>query len=505
MIAAGRPLAAAWVARGNLESVALRFGELLGAVSGAEVRGDVDVTGLACDLGRVSPGTVYLCMASRPSDIAAEGAAAANQGAVGLVVARFCDLEIPQGRVPSVAKAIGKLASRLAGDPSHRLRVIGITGTNGKTTTASLVRHILELAGIQCGLLGTVNRVVGGEVRGATLTTPEPITLHRLLGEMVSAGDRGCVMEVSSHALAQGRADAVRFEAAVFTNLSRDHLDFHGDMDRYFAAKRKLFSSSPRAAVLNLDDPYGRLLAHDRLLSGGPKVTTFSVRGDESADFRAAEIECGVDAVRFRCESPNRVVDVTLPLIGEFNVANALAALATTHALGIDLPHAAAALASAEPVPGRFEPVDAGQPFTVLVDYAHTPDSLDKALRSARQIARERVICVFGCGGDRDRGKRPRMGRIAARLADLSVVTSDNPRSEEPLAIIEEVVRGFGSSAWIEVEPDRELAIAQALSLARSGDLVLIAGRGHERTQARGDGWHPLDDREVASRFLASP
>ena len=401
--------------------------------------------------------------------------------------------------------AMAHAAVRFYDDPTAELRAVGITGTNGKTTTAFLVRHLLESAGVQTGLLGTVKRVVGGVEEEVERTTPEAIDLQATFRRMVEGGDRACAMEVSSHALALRRADGIRFAVAAFTNLTQDHLDFHADMDDYFLAKRRLFEAGrPDRGVINLDDPYGDRLAAEF------EALTFSARGDERAAYRALEPSFGPAGARFRCLGPDSEAEVALPLPGRFNIENALCAIACAGALGIPLADAVAALASADRVPGRFEPVDEGQPFAVIVDYAHTPDSLENVLDAARQLTDGRVVCVFGCGGDRDREKRPLMGEIAARLADLAVVTSDNPRSEDPLAIVAEIRAGMAEgTAEIEVEPDRRAAIALALEAASGGDAVVIAGKGHEQGQEFEAGRKiPFDDRDVAReelRRLAAP
>jgi UDP-N-acetylmuramoyl-L-alanyl-D-glutamate--2,6-diaminopimelate ligase len=409
---------------------------------------------------------------------------------------------VVQAVVGDARAAMAHAAVRFYEDPTHELRVAGVTGTNGKTTTAFLIRHILERTGVQTGLLGTVKRVVGGVEEAVERTTPEAIDLQATFRRMADAGDRACAMEVSSHALALHRADGVRFAVGAFTNLTQDHLDFHGDMESYFLAKRSLFASgSAERAVINIDDSYGDKLAAEF------EATTFSAAGDERADLRAAELRFDNSGSRFRCIGTDGVAEVALPLPGRFNVENALCAIAVAVELGVSLRDAAAALADADRVPGRFEPVDEGQPFAVLVDYAHTPDSLENVLASARQITppEARLICVFGCGGDRDREKRPLMGEIAARLADLALVTSDNPRSEDPEAIIDAIRAGIvpGHRAEVAVEPDRRAAIAIALGAARPGDTVVIAGKGHEQGQEFEHGRKiPFDDREVAGEEL---
>ncbi len=404
--------------------------------------------------------------------------------------------------------AMAPLAARFWGDPTAELQVAGITGTNGKTTTAFLLREIIEADARPTGLLGTVKQVIGGVEEDVVRTTPEAIDLQATFRRMLAGGDEACVMEVSSHALALHRADAIHFEVAVFTNLSQDHLDFHADMEDYFSAKRLLFEAGPRASIVNVDDPYGRRLAAEI------DCQTFSIEG-ASADFRALEIGLEPSGASFAVQTPDGAVDVTTRLPGRFNVSNAVAALAAAQTLGVAPATAAAALANAAGVPGRFEPIEEGQPFSVLVDYAHTPEALENALRAARPLTEGRLISVFGAGGDRDREKRPRMGAIAAELSDLAIVTSDNPRSEDPEAIIAEILNGIetahprtrsrGDAGLDEVlvEPDRREAIATALRGADAGDTVLIAGKGHEQGQELEGGRKiPFDDRKVAREQL---
>jgi UDP-N-acetylmuramoyl-L-alanyl-D-glutamate--2,6-diaminopimelate ligase len=470
-------------------------------IAGAEVEGiagddGVEITALAYDSRRVGAGTLFFCFPGHDADGHDFARAAVEAGAAALVVERGLDLDVPQLRVADARAVMAPIAARFWGDPTAELQIIGITGTNGKTTTAFLVRAILEAAGRSCGLLGTVKRVVGGVEEEVVRTTPEAIDLQETFRRMVDAGDTACAMEVSSHALALRRADAIHFDVALFTNLTQDHLDFHADMEDYFQAKRLLFGMSPGAAIVNLDDLYGRRLADE---INDP--ITFSAAGAE-ADFRAAEVSFDATGARFLVHAPDGEAEVRTPLPGDFNVANALGALAAAHSLGVDLGTAAAALAEARRVPGRFEPVDEGQPFAVLVDYAHTPDSLENVLRAARRLTENRVICVFGCGGDRDREKRPHMGRIAAELADLAVITSDNPRSEDPEAIIAEILAGIDDQA-VEIDPDRRAAIGLALRQAEPGDTVVIAGKGHEQGQEfEGGRKIPFDDREVTREEL---
>jgi len=374
-----------------------------------------------------------------------------------------------------------------------------------------LIREVLEAAGVQCGLLGTVRQVVGGVEEEVERTTPEAIDLQATFRRMLEAGDKACVMEVSSHALALHRADAIHFEVALFTNLTQDHLDFHEGMEEYFEAKRLLFEMGPKASIVNVDDPYGRRLA------GEFDCATFSAEGAE-ADFTAQAVSFDAAGAHFTVDrAPTGLkaehmlafgpigggVEVRTGLPGHFNVANALGAFAAATALGVSPEVAAEGLGRAERVPGRFEPIDEGQDFAVLVDYAHTPDSLENVLRAARRLTEGRLIAVFGAGGDRDRGKRPKMGRAGAGLSDLAVVTSDNPRSEDPETIVAEVAAGIENGAAFEVEPDRRAAIARALGGARAGDTVVIAGKGHEQGQEFENGRKvPFDDREVAREEL---
>jgi UDP-N-acetylmuramoyl-L-alanyl-D-glutamate--2,6-diaminopimelate ligase len=485
----------------------MKFRDVLAGTAVAEWTGDpeVGIAGLAYDSRQVEPGSLFFCVVGERSDGHEFAPTAAERGAAALVVERHLDLDLPQARVESARGAMAPAAVRFWSDPTAELRLAGITGTNGKTTAAFLVRHVLERTGTRTGLLGTVKRVVGGVEEEVERTTPEAIDLQRTFRRMLDAGDRACAMEVSSHALALGRADGVRFAVAAFTNLTQDHLDFHADMEDYFQAKRLLFSSAQaERALVNLDDPYGARLAAEF------DCLTFSPSGAEGADFLAVEVSFDAAVSRFVCVGPDgQRASVATALPGHFNVENALCAIGIATAMGVSLPDAAAALADAPRVPGRLEPVDEGQPFAVLVDYAHTPDSLENVLRSARRITEGRLISVFGAGGDRDRAKRPLMGEIATRLSDVSVVTSDNPRSEDPDAIIAEILAGIpgaggnGEDAPVRVEADRRAAIALAIAAAEPGDTVLIAGKGHEQGQEFESGRKiPFDDRAVAREEL---
>ncbi len=477
--------------------------ELLAGADVIEIVGDAEseISSLAYDSREAGPGALFFAYPGSVADGHDFAPLAVQAGTGAVVVERRLELEpwVTQAIVADGRAAMAHAAVRFYGDPTAELRVAGITGTNGKTTTAFLIRQILEHEGIATGLLGTVKRVVGGADEQVERTTPEAIDLQATFRRMADAGDRACAMEVSSHALSLRRTDGIRFAVAAFTNLTQDHLDFHADMEDYFLAKRRLFAAAmPERSVVNLDDPYGEKLAAEI------DALTFSAGGDERADYRALELGFDAAGARFRVVAPGAEAAVALPLPGRFNIENALCAIASVGALGIGLEAAAAALAHAERVPGRFEPVDEGQPYAVLVDYAHTPDSLANVLASARQITAGRLICVFGCGGDRDREKRPLMGEIAARLADLAVVTSDNPRSEDPEAIVAEIRAAMDAGpAAVEVEVDRRAAIALALAAARAGDTVVIAGKGHEQGQEFERGRKiPFDDRDVAREEL---
>jgi UDP-N-acetylmuramoyl-L-alanyl-D-glutamate--2,6-diaminopimelate ligase len=475
----------------------MRLDQVLPAAAGV----DVEISGLAYDNRLAGPGTLFFCVPGFTRDGHDFAADAVARGAVALVVERPLGLPVPQIEVPSVRAAMAPAAAAFYGDPTAALDVVGVTGTNGKTTTAFLVRELLEAAGRSTGLLGTVKSVIGGVEREVKRTTPEAIDLQRTFAEMRAAGDVACAIEVSSHALELHRADAIHFVAAVFTNLTQDHLDFHPTMEDYFAAKRVLFSGQhphlppPRAAIINIDDPYGA-----RLASELERPITFALRA-AGADYRGVELETSLEGSTFTVHTPDGPLSLRSPLRGEFNVYNVIGALAVARALDISAETCVAAIATAGQVPGRFETVDEGQPFAVVVDYAHTPDSLENVLRAARGVTRSRLRVVFGCGGDRDRGKRPLMGEIARRLADDVFVTSDNPRSEDPEAIIDEILKGSG--AEVAHDPDRHAAIARALESAQPGDVVVIAGKGHEQGQEFADGRKlPFDDVTVAREVL---
>ena len=450
---------------------------------------EVEITSMALDDRLVEAGTLFCCVPGFERDGHDFAAGAIGRGAAALLTERRLDLGVPEVVVADVRAAIAPAASRLNGNPSASLQMVGITGTNGKTTTAYLTRALLEAGGKQTGLFGTVEQIVGGQREPTARTTPEAIELQRCFAEMVAAGDEACVIEVSSHALALHRADAIEWNATVFTNLTREHLDFHSDIEEYFAVKAGLLKGSDAPRVVNIDDEHGRRLAAEL-----PQVTTVGITSDD-ADLRAVSIATDFGGSSFSVGG----LELRVPLPGNFNVINALCAVAVARALGVGDSVIPEALASAEVAPGRFQPIDAGQDFAAIVDYAHSPDSLEGALLTARSLTRRRVIVVFGAGGDRDQGKRPEMGRVAAELADVAIVPSDNPRSEDPDAIIEAIAAGgAGGAAELELIPDRAEAIAAAVAAATEGDVVLIAGKGHEQGQQLADGKVvPFDDSGV--------
>lgn len=464
----------------------MRLGDLVGAVRDVPLdlrppeAASVEVRAVVHDSRAVTPGALFCCVPGAHvdgHDLAADAVAA---GAVALLVQRPVGIGVPELHTPSTRAAMGPLAAELCGHPSRAMRVVGVTGTSGKTTTTHLLAAILEHHGWSTVVLGTLS---------GSRTTPEAPELQALLAAERAAGRVAVAMEVSSHALALDRVRATRFAVGVFTNLSPDHLDFHRDMDDYFEAKARLFSPElSDAAVVNLDDPRGRELARRALVP----TTGYSL-----AD--ATDLHVGPRQSRFHW----RGRPVALGLGGRFNVANALAAATAAAVLGVPETTVAEGLGAACPVPGRFEPVDEGQPFTVLVDYAHKPDALAQALEAARQAAAGgRVLVVFGAGGDRDPGKRPDMGEVASRLADRVVLTADNPRGEDPLAIIDAIAEGMPDRSRLTIEPDRAAAIAAAVAEAAPGDVVLVAGKGHEATQQVGEQVLPFDDRAVARQAL---
>ncbi len=485
--------------------------ELASVVPDAQVIGTAEISDVCCDSRKVKPGDLFVCVCGYSSDGHRYAAEAVTKGAVALVVEHPVDgLEVPYIQVPDSRRALALIAAAFFDYPASKLTTIGITGTNGKTTTAFFIEAVLEELGRNPGLLGTIEAHVAGEVRQLSNTTPESLDLQRYFAQMRDSGQSSVVMEVSSHALAQGRTLGIPYDVAVFTNLTQDHLDFHGDMESYFKAKCKLFTdlgthkgrSVGPYAVINIDDPYGRRLYE--LVRNRVPVITYGV--DAKADVRGFNVDATPEGLTFLVESRLEVRQVHLQMSGLFNLHNCLAALAVGVALRGGLARAVKAVESVSSVPGRFQLVRAGQNFTVIVDYAHTPDGLQHLLDSARAITTRELAVVFGCGGDRDKGKRPIMGEIAARTADRVFVTSDNPRSEDIEAIIADIMVGIErcqSQAKVEVISDRAKAIAKAIATAQEGDTVVIAGKGHETYQKFRDRTVHFDDVEVARENLA--
>jgi len=495
----------------------VRLSRLLGDVEVRAIRGDpegVEIVAVSHDSESVAPGALFCCVPGARADGHDFAPRAVAAGSAALLVQRFVDLpavggpDVAQVMVDDVRPAMARMAAALFEHPSRRMAVIGVTGTNGKTTTTHFLRAVLEADGRRAAVIGTLSAEVSrsgrvsrsegrsgpvsrSEGRSGPGTTPASPELQSHLAELAAEGFEGVAMEVSSHALVQHRVDAVSFAVVVFTNLSQDHLDFHGTMDDYFAAKASLFDPARAAvAVVNADDPWGRRLLESARLPTRP----FSMA-------EAVGLELDRSGSSFRWEGE----PVRLRVAGAINVANALAAAAAARELGVDAATVAKGLSDLDSVPGRNEPVDRGQRFSVLVDYAHTPDALEQTLSDARQMAGGgRVLVVFGCGGDRDRAKRPLMGEVATRLADLAVLTSDNPRSEDPLSILDQVRAGVQRHEVLVVEPDRRAAIALALGRAQPGDVVVLAGKGHETTQITGSQTVRFDDRVVAAEILGT-
>ncbi len=465
------------------------------------------IGGIAADSRKVAPGDCFVAVPGFKQDARRFVPEAIARGAAVIVTEGppVGDGDVAQIIVPSARLALARAADAYYGHPSRQLTVVGITGTNGKTTTSYLVDALLQSRGLRTGVIGTIQYRIGAETLPAGQTTPEALELQSMLARMYADGVRAVAMEVSSHALALARVEGLTFDVAVFTNLTQDHLDFHGTLDEYRRAKRRLFEllaqspKSGRTAVVNADDPSGAEMVK------GLDVPTLSFGLGASARIRAVEHASTLQGIRLHARTPRGDLHLTSPLIGEHNVMNLLGAVGVGLALGLEPAAIARALGTVGAVPGRFEQVRAGQPFLVVVDYAHTPDALERVLATARKLTRGRLGVVFGCGGDRDRGKRPIMGEIAARLADRVWVTSDNPRSERPDAIIDEILvgvkRGGGDGRHVR-EVERRAAIGAALDWARSGDTVVIAGKGHETYQIIGAEVLPFDDREVARQLL---
>ncbi len=462
------------------------------------------VSGLSYDSRAIEPGNLFFALAGAKENGGRYVSDAVESGAVGIVTDQeLPPLSIPVIRVQGAREAMADIANAYYGYPSSTLAVAGVTGTNGKTTTAWIIRHLCETVGRSCGLIGTIEYVLPGVQEPATRTTPESVDLQRMLGRMRDGGFRAASLEVSSHALVQHRVRGIEFDAAIFTNLSQDHLDYHGTMDEYFEAKSLFFKQLAKQtkkkgrAIINSDERYGRRLL-DRLGS----VPVFTFGQGSNSHFRASDIRYSAMGTTFRLDAKGRSYLVRSPLIGLFNVYNTLAAIAAVSAMGLELRRVIAAVATVPQVPGRMQRVQVHRNFQAYVDYAHTPDALENVLKTLRQLSPARIITVFGCGGDRDSGKRPLMAATVEAHSDKVILTSDNPRSEDPLAIIRAVEKGFRGAGY-ETFVDRETAIRRAVELAGANDILLIAGKGHEAYQEISGVRHPLDDVQITGRAMA--
>lgn len=483
------------------------FKNLLATLPARAVTGPLDrpVEGVTHDTRRIQKNFVFVALKGEKTDGHQFIDEAIDKGATVIVAERPAQQSPATWvQVDDTRLALADLSAAYFGNPARRLKLAAVTGTNGKTTTTFLIKHICENAGLRCGLIGTVRYEIGERILPAVRTTPFPPDLQSLLAQIVDAGGKAAAMEVSSHALAQERVRGIEWDVAVFTNLTQDHLDFHGTMEDYFEAKARLFTGlsgqtgkKKTTAVVNLDDRYGEKLIGR--LAKDQAVVTYGLGA--RADFRASSVRSESRGTSYQLDARGKSYLVRLPLIGRFNVANSLAALAAANGLGLSLREAIASLAKSPQVPGRLEAVAAQRQFHVFVDYAHTPDALLNVLKTCRELSPRKLLVVFGCGGDRDRQKRPLMGRVADENADFSIITSDNPRKENPDAIIAEVETGFRSDRY-EKEPDRAAAIARAISLAQPRDIVVIAGKGHEAYQEFADHTVPFDDMQVAKRAL---
>ena len=480
---------------------------LAGAIAVRQVIGPLDrvVESIAYDSRRVQRNGLFVALRGEKNDGHEFTGQAIEKGASVIVAER--EEKNPRVTclvVENTRSALADLAATFYGQPARRLKLAAVTGTNGKTTTTFLIKHICEKAGLRCGLIGTVRYEIGERVLPAARTTPESLDLQELLAQMANASCRAAAMEVSSHALAQERIRGLEWDVAVFTNLTQDHLDYHGTMENYFESKAKLFTQLAQqqkkrepVAVVNTDDRYGEQLL-DKI---DKKISLITFGMGVRADFRASNYRMEFGGTSYQLDARGKSYLVRVPLIGRFNVANSMAALAAANALGLNLREAVLSLGKSPQVPGRLEMVPAKRQFQVFVDYAHTPDALVNVLKTLRELEPGRLITVFGCGGDRDRQKRPLMGRIADQNADYSIITSDNPRKEDPNAIISEIEKGFGSDRYEKVA-ERAEAIARAIALAQPRDIILIAGKGHETYQEFADHTVPFDDIQVARRAI---
>ena len=493
----------------------VRLGELLHAIRPSRVLGSIDlgVKAVVADSRSVMPGSLFVALPGEKSDGHTYVSEAVAKGAIGIVVTRPVNVSSPVSiiEVEDGREALALLSAAFYHYPARRLRLTGVTGTNGKTTITFLVREILKAAGRRVGLIGTIAYELGEEKLNAPHTTPDPPLLQRLLAEVVNHGIEDVVMEVSSHALELSRVKGCEFDVGVFTNLTQDHLDFHGDMERYFSAKEKLFAElgkdskkqGPKRAIINRDDSWGQRLLHRT------GVPTWSYGCSREADIWSDEVFADVKGIRFRAHTPSGDCLIRSPLLGSYNVSNILAAIGVGLHYGLPLETLQKGISEVANVPGRFEPLDEGQDFTVIVDYAHTEAALDRLLHAVQAVSQAKILTVFGCGGDRDPGKRFPMGKTAARLSDRVIITSDNPRSENAFDIIHEIERGVaegiqagGRTTGYEIISDRKNAIDKAIHAAKTGDVVVVAGKGHEDYQLIGSERLAFDDRVVAREAI---
>jgi UDP-N-acetylmuramoyl-L-alanyl-D-glutamate--2,6-diaminopimelate ligase len=486
----------------------MQLKELINELHPVSVEGSLEreILGISYDSRRVTPGMVFVAIPGHNMDGHDFINSAIDRGATAVICERngFFPQRTTKIKVANVREALAIASATFYQHPSGRLKLIGVTGTNGKTTVAFMVKHILECAGIKTGLIGTVRYEIGDRVLPAQRTTPEALEVQQMLAQMLRAGCQACVMEVSSHALEQKRVHGIQFDVGIFTNLTRDHLDYHGSMENYFAAKKLLFQALERGTkragiVINIDDAYGKRLARE---SKAEVQLTYGL--GEGAKLRATEIKLGAGESAMSVEMPGSRFECHMPLIGRHNVYNGLAAIGAGVVLDIKVPVLQRALNTIEPVPGRLENIPSPLPFGVYVDYAHTDDALRNVLTTLREITKGRLLLAFGCGGNRDKGKRPRMGRVAAELADFTLITSDNPRKESAAQIATEIAEGYLQvrSDGFRTELDRRRAIEEITRMARAGDSVLIAGKGHETYQEFEDTVVPFDDRIYARETL---